>query len=251
MSNVNIDEKLKNLARLQFIDSLLDKIMVLRGSLPEEVSDLEDDLEGLVTRKLKIGEDIKKEEMEIAKLNNHIKEFAGHIEKYTEQMNNVRNDREAKALEQEITYANLEIQTSEKKIGQLQEKIEQKNLLMEESENQIKERKNDLKEKKKELEIIIKETEIEEKKLLKESDKASKVIDDRILTAYGKIRNNMRNKLAVVSTDREACGGCFAIIPPQTHLILRQKKKIIVCENCGRLLVANEYFADAEAELAN
>lgn len=250
MAKQNVEEKLKALARVQAIDSRLDKILMLRGSLPEEVADLEDDVEGLQTRKQKIEDDIKDLELEIAKRNNNIKDFASQIEKFSEQMDKVKNNREYEALSKEIDYANLEIQTSEKKIGQFKEQIEGKKELLAETEEHIKERKGDLKAKQKELEVIVKDTEIEEKKLKKESDKASKNIEDRIMTAYGKIRNNMRNGLAVVSTDRNACGGCFAVIPPQVHLIIRQKKRIVVCENCGRLLVADSFFEEVEGEMA-
>ncbi|MCB9236174.1 MAG: hypothetical protein H6581_31285 [Bacteroidia bacterium] len=236
------EELLRALATLQTIDSRRDNIVKLRGSLPEEVDDLKDDVEGFETRKARILEDIKALENEISKRNENISNFTEQIRKYQIQINEVKNNREFEALQKEIEYADLEIQTSEKKIRQFKEQIESKNLLLDETQARIDEKNKDLDAKKEELEIIVKETEIEEAKLQEESEAAGKIIEDRILGAYNRIRNNMRNGLAVVGTDRDACGGCFAIIPPQVHLELRQKKKLITCENCGRILVDHSFF---------
>ena len=241
-----IVEKLRALAKLQWVDSQLDKIIVLRGSLPEEVDDLEFEIQGLEGKKGKIEEDIAELQVEILKRNGNIKDFGAQIRKYEEQLNTVKNSREYEALTKEVEYANLEILTSEKKINQLKDQIEQKNTLLSDTQAQVDERSNDLREKQKELEIIIKETEMEEARLRDESDEASKLVDKRIHDAYGKIRRNMRNGLAIVSTDRDACGGCFAIIPPQTQLEIRQKKKLLFCENCGRMLVDQSFFAEFE-----
>lgn len=241
-----IVEKLRALAKLQYVDSQLDKIIVLRGSLPEEVDDLEFEILGLEGKKAKIDEDIQELRNEILKRKANIKDFASQIKKYEEQLNTVKNNREYEALTKEVEYANLEILTSEKKIKQLDDQIEQKNMLLSDTQAHVDERKNDLTEKQRELEIIIKETEMEEKRLAEESDDASKLVDKRIHDAYGKIRRNMRNGLAIVSTDRDACGGCFAIIPPQTQLEIRQKKKLLFCENCGRMLVDQSFFAEFE-----
>ena len=241
-----IVEKLRALAKLQYVDSQLDKIIVLRGSLPEEVDDLEFEILGLEGKKSKIDEDIQELRNEILKRKANIKDFASQIRKYEEQLNTVKNNREYEALTKEVEYANLEILTSEKKIKQLEDQIEQKNGLLADTQAHVDERKNDLTEKQRELEIIIKETEMEEKRLAEESDDASKLVDKRIHDAYGKIRRNMRNGLAIVSTDRDACGGCFAIIPPQTQLEIRQKKKLLFCENCGRMLVDQSFFAEFE-----
>lgn len=241
-----IVEKLRALAKLQWVDSQLDKIIVLRGSLPEEVDDLDFEIQGLEGKKAKIEADIAELHVEIAKRKSNIKDFGAQIRKYEEQLNTVKNNREYEALTKEVEYANLEILTSEKKIKQLEDQIEQKNVLLSDTQAQIDERSNDLAEKQKELEIIIKETEMEEARLRAESDEASKLVDKRIHDAYGKIRRNMRNGLAIVSTDRDACGGCFAIIPPQTQLEIRQKKKLLFCENCGRMLVDQSFFAEFE-----
>ena len=241
-----IVEKLRALAKLQWVDSQLDKIIVLRGSLPEEVDDLEFEIQGLDGKKGKIEEDIAELQVEILKRKSNIKDFGAQIRKYEEQLNTVKNSREYEALTKEVEYANLEILTSEKKIKQLEDQIEQKNTLLSDTQAHVDERSNDLREKQKELEIIIKETELEESRLRDESAEASKLVDKRIHDAYGKIRRNMRNGLAIVSTDRDACGGCFAIIPPQTQLEIRQKKKLLFCENCGRMLVDQSFFAEFE-----
>lgn len=245
-----IVEKLRALAKLQYVDSKLDKILTLRGSLPEEVDELEFEIQGLEGKKEKIENDIKELQNQIAGKKANIKDFGAQIKKYDEQLNSVKNNREYEALTKEIEYANLEILTSEKKIKQFEAQIEQKNVLLEDTQGQIDERLLDLNEKKKELEVIVKETEIEEDKLRESSREAEQFVDQRILTAYGKIRHNMRNGLAVVSTDREACGGCFAIIPPQMHLDIRQKKRLLICENCGRILVDQSFFTEFEEQEA-
>ncbi len=242
-----IVEKLRALAKLQYVDSKLDKIITLRGSLPEEVDELEFEIQGHVGRKTKIEEDIAGLNGDIAKRKSNIKDFAAQIKKYEEQLTTVKNNREYEALTKEVEYANLEILTSEKKIRQLEESIGVKNVLLADTQAHVDERTADLKAKKSELEVIIKETEIEEKRLAGESNEASKLVEKRILDAYGKVRRNMRNGLAIVSTDREACGGCFAIVPPQTQLEIRQKKKLLFCENCGRMLVDVSFFAEFES----
>ena len=241
-----IVEKLRALAKLQYVDSLLDKIIVLRGSLPEEVDELDFEIQGLEGKKAKIVADIEELRNEILKRKANIKDFGAQIRKYEEQLTSVKNNREYEALTKEVEYANLEILTSEKKIKQIEDQIEQKNVLLADTQGQVDGRGNDLIEKQKELEIIVKETELEEQRLREESGDASKLVDKRIFDAYGKIRRNMRNGLAIVSTDRDACGGCFAIIPPQTQLEIRQKKKLLFCENCGRMLVDQSFFAEFE-----
>jgi hypothetical protein len=241
-----IVERLRALAKLQYVDSKLDKIITLRGSLPEEVDELEFEIQGLEGKKGKIQEDIAELNNEIAKRKSNIKDFGAQIRKYEEQLNTVKNNREYDALTKEVEYANLEILTSEKKIRQLEDMIEQKNMLLQDTQLQVDERSADLKAKQSELEVIIKETEVEEQRLSGESGDAAKLVEKRIFDAYGKIRRNMRNGLAIVSTDRDACGGCFAIIPPQTQLEIRQKKKLLFCENCGRMLVDQSFFAEFE-----
>ncbi len=244
-----IAAKLRALTRLQIIDSNLDKIHRLRGSLPEEVNDLMDDLEGFETRKTRIQAEVEKLQGDILQRKSNIETFQGQIKKYTEQQNNVKNSREFDALNKEIEYSNLEILTSEKKIRQFQDQIKQKKDLIEETEIKIAEKRHNLDEKQKELEHIIQETKTEEEKLLKASEEAATQIEERVLKGYRKIRENMRNRLAVVSIDREACGGCFAVIPPQTLIELKQRIRLIHCENCGRLLVDETFFEEVNTEI--
>lgn len=244
----NVVERLKALATLQYIDSKLDKILTLRGSLPDEVDEIEFETQGLVGKLDKINGDIGGLDDEISKRKLNIKEYAAAITRYEEQLNSVKNNREYEALTKEVEYANLEILTSEKKIRQYQEQIDGKRVLAEDLQAQIDERHVELEDKKKELETIVKETEAEEKVLRTQSDGASVKVEKRILDAYGKIRRNMRNGLAVVNTDRGACGGCFAIVPAQTHLEIRQKQKLLICENCGRMIVDQSFFRELEVE---
>ena len=244
----NVVERLAALATLQHIDSKLDKILTLRGSLPDEVDEIEFEIQGLEGKMEKINGDIAGLDDEILKRKANIKDYAGAITRYEEQLNSVKNNREYEALTKEIEYANLEILTSEKKIRQFNEQIDGKRILTDDLQAQIDERNIELVEKKKELETIVKETQAEEKVLRAESDEAAVKVEERILNAYKKIRRNMRNGLAVVNTDRGACGGCFAIIPAQTHLEIRQKQKLLICENCGRMIVDHSFFRELEAK---
>lgn len=241
-----IEERLRALTKLQVLDSKLDDIHRLRGSLPEEVSDLEDDLEGLETRKRRIEDEIKQLKDDIAERKVRIQEFSGQIKKYEDQQMNVKNNREFEALRKEIEYANLEILTSEKKIRQFGEQIEQKEDLLASTTERVIAKQEELEAKKKELEVIIEETKLEEKKLLDMVGAAEERIEKRVLTGYRKVRANMRNGLAVVSTDRNACGGCFSIIPPQVHIELKQRSRMIYCENCGRILVDESFIDEAK-----
>ncbi|MDX2286516.1 MAG: C4-type zinc ribbon domain-containing protein [Bacteroidia bacterium] len=240
-----IAERLKALTLLQVLDSKLDEIHRLRGSLPEEVNDLEDDLEGMETRKHRIEEEIKKLREEIGARKAKIEEFSGQIRRYEEQQENVKNNREYEALRKEIEYANLEILTSEKKMRQYQEQIEQKEVLLAQTDEQIASKRSELDDKKRELEVIIEETLQEERRFKSEIDKYAEKIEPRYLNGYQKIRANMRNGLAVVSIDRNACGGCFSLIPPQLNIELKQRRKLIHCENCGRILVDESFFEEA------
>ncbi|MEO0899662.1 MAG: C4-type zinc ribbon domain-containing protein [Bacteroidota bacterium] len=246
MSTNPVEERLKSLTLLQVLDSKLDEIHRLRGSLPEEVSDLEDDLEGLETRKNRIQEEIDRLNQDIADRKARIQEFSAAIKKYEEQQMNVKNNREYEALRKEIEYANLEILTSEKKIKQYGDQIVQKEELHGTTSERVEEKRKELDDKKKELEVIIEETKVEEKKILSEVEKAEKKVEQRFLDGYRKVRQNMRNGLAVVMTDRAACGGCFSIIPPQVHIELKQRSRMIHCENCGRILVDESFFEEAK-----
>ena len=246
MSNNPVAKRLKAISKLQLLDSKLDEIHRLRGSLPEEVNDLEDDLQGLLTRQERNESDINRLKDDIKQREVKIEEFGTQIKKYESQQMNVKNNREYEALRKEIEYANLEILTSEKKVRQFGEQIEQKDEMLQKTLGDVEAKKEELDEKKKELEVIKEETKVEEKRLLEEIEKAESEVEDRILNGYRKIRMNMRNGLAVVSTDRDACGGCFSIIPPQVHIELRQKTRLIHCENCGRILVDESFFTELE-----
>jgi predicted nucleic acid-binding Zn-ribbon protein len=235
-------EKLKALAKLQRIDTRLDRLRSIRGGLPEEVNDLEDELEGLRTRRDRYQQEISAFQEEIRKRETVIEESRMAIARYESQLMEVKNNREYEAINKEIELAQLDIQTSERKIRQFSESIGERMARVEEVNRILAERSADLEEKKNELDQLVEETRKEEDELAKLAQAAKAHIDERLLRAYERIRNNMRNGLAVVTVDRGACGGCFAIIPPQRQCEIRQSRKLIVCENCGRILVAEELF---------
>jgi len=234
---VTIEKKLIALYSLQQIDSQVDKIRIIRGELPLEVQDLEDEIAGLETRIDNYIQETVVLEKSIVEKKNVIKDCHGLIKKYEDQQMNVRNNREYDSLTKEIEFQNLEIQLSEKRIKEFQVALEAKKEEIEQYEKVLKDRKNDLEIKKSELDDIIAETEKEESDLIKRSEENRTYIEDRLLTAYTRIRKNARNGLAVVQIERDACGGCFNKIPPQHQLDIRMHKKIIVCEYCGRILV--------------
>lgn len=238
--SLSVEEKLTALYNLQQVDSKIDKIRQIRGELPLEVQDLEDDVEGLETRIQKFTDEVNGLEDSIVERKNIMKDALAQIKKYEEQQNNVRNNREFESLNKEIEFQQLEIQLSEKKIKEFKANIEQKNEIIEVAKNELEERKKDLDAKKAELDDIIAETQKEEENLQKESKKAEGQIEDRLLIAYKRIRSNARNGLAVVTIQRDSCGGCFNKIPPQRQLDIRMRKKVIVCEHCGRILVDPE-----------
>lgn len=236
----SIEQKLKALYTLQQIDSQIDKIKIVRGELPLEVQDLEDEIAGLDTRVSNFKTEIESLNTEISDRKNAKKESQTLIKRYEEQQLNVRNNREYDSLTKEIEFQNLEIQLAEKKIEEAGARIESLNADIEEADAVLKERIVDLEAKKGELTDIVAETEKEEQDLAKQSKENEKYIETRLLTAYKRIRENARNGLAVVQIERDACGGCFNKIPPQHQLDIRMHKKIIVCEYCGRILVDNE-----------
>ncbi len=246
--DISIEEKLRALYELQSVVSEIDKIKTLRGELPLEVQDLEDDITGLKTRLANLDEEIKNLDTAINNKKIAIKESQALITKYTEQQNNVRNNREFDSLSKEIEFQNLEIQLSEKRIKEFTTEMEEKKELTSTSTKLLKERQEDLERKKKELEEITEETKIEEEKLKTKSEKIESFIEPRLLTAFKRIRKNARNGLAVVTIQRDACGGCFNKIPPQRHLDIASQKKIIVCEYCGRILVDKDINVVKEAE---
>jgi predicted nucleic acid-binding Zn-ribbon protein len=243
---ISVEERLRALYRLQLVDSEIDKIKTLRGELPLEVQDLEDEVAGLETRLNNLREEVINLEKSVQKKNNEIIEAETLIKKYEEQQKNVRNNREFDSLSKEIEYQNLEIELFNKKIKEFNSQIEEKRAIIIESETTLSERNSDLENKKAELEEIISDTQKEEEGLCNKSEKIQEVIEERLLIAYKRIRSNARNGLAVVTVQRDACGGCFNQIPPQRQLDIKSRKKIIVCEYCGRILVDNEIIKDSQ-----
>lgn len=244
--DVSIEEKLRALYTLQQIDSKIDKIRTIRGELPLEVQDLEDEIEGLDTRIAKLNEELKSMETAIADKKNQIKESQALIKKYEGQQMNVRNNREFDALSKEIEFQQLEIQLAEKRIKENTFAITQKTEVIQASVAEVEERRKDLEHKKNELNEIVEETQKEEETLAKKSQEAASKIEERLYTAYKRIRSNARNGLSVVSVERDACGGCFNKIPPQRQLDVKTHKKIIVCEHCGRILVDQEILLEGQ-----
>lgn len=234
---VSVADKLDALFELQKIDSEIDRIRTIRGELPLEVSDLEDELEGLETRINKIQEELKELETEILDRKNACKDAEVAIAKYKEQQNNVRNNREYESLSKEIEFQDLEIKLHDKKSKEAKFKIDSKKELLTEAKERFDMRSADLKVKKAELDEIVGETQKEEDELIKKSNEAKKKIDERLVFAYNRLRSNAKNGLAVVPVDRHSCGGCFNKIPPQRQLDIQSKKKVIVCEHCGRILM--------------
>lgn len=231
-----VSQKLDSLKKLQSIDSQLDEIKKVRGALPEEVSDLEDEIVGYETRVEKFNTELSELEGNISDHKTQIKNSESLIKKYEEQQMNVRNNREYDAITKEMELQHLEIQISEKRIKEAYAKIEIKKEEIEKTQGELSERQKDLVTKKSELEVLTKESQAEEKKLLGEREKSSKNIEARLLISYTKLRDNARNGLAVVPVDRGACGGCFNVVPPQRQADIRDSKKITVCEHCGRIL---------------
>jgi hypothetical protein len=243
---MTVAEKLKALYDLQLVDTAIDKIRILRGELPLEVQDLEDEIEGLQTRVSKYDDDIATLEKSINGKKQEIAKAQELIKKYEEQQNNVRNNREYDSLSKEIEFQTLEIELSEKRIREFAGQIDEKKVVIAESTEVLDGRKLDLENKKKELDDIIDETKKEEGVMEKKSAELEGIIEDRLITAYKKIRANARNGLAVVPVERDACGGCFNKIPPQRQLDIASKKKIIVCEYCGRILVDSRDTEDSK-----
>jgi uncharacterized protein len=234
---VSIEKRLFALFNLQQIDSQIDKIRIIRGELPLEVEDLEDEIIGLETRTENYIQEIETLEKSIHEKEFSIKDCQVLIKRYEEQQMNVRNNREYDSLTKEIEFQNLEIQLSEKRIREFNLLLSSKKEEIESAQTVLNERRNDLEIKRAELSDIVTETEKEEQSLMKKSEENQRFIEERLLTAYKRIRKNARNGLAVVTVERDACGGCYSAIPPQRQLDIRMHKKIIVCEYCGRILV--------------
>ena len=245
-TEITIEEKLRALYSLQLVDSEVDKIRTLRGELPLEVQDLEDEVAGLETRIGNLKSEVTELEKAVVGKNNEITASQALIKKYEEQQNNVRNNREYDSLSKEIEFQTLEIELCNKKIREFTAQVSEKKEVMAEAQTSLEERKHDLESKKSELEDITRDTQKEEETLADRSSELQTKIEDRLLTAYKRIRSNARNGLAVVPVKRDACGGCFNQIPPQRQLDIRSRKKIIVCEYCGRILVDDEIVGESK-----
>ena len=243
MQDLTIEEKLQNLYELQRIDTEIDKIKTLRGELPLEVQDLEDEIAGLETRIENFKTELSELDKTTAQRKQDIKKAEDAIKKYSEQLDNVRNNREYDALSKEVEFQKLEIELQDKRIRESQKNKTEKEDLMAEATKRYEDKVADLEAKKSELNDIIQETHKDEESLTAKSEQLAATIDERLVTAYRRIRANARNGLAVVTVDRDACGGCFNKIPPQRQLDIRSRKKIIVCEYCGRILI-DKYICD-------
>ena len=239
-ADLSIEDKLKNLYQLQTMLSEIDKIKTLRGELPLEVQDLEDEIEGLTTRIEKIQEEIAALQRDNAGRRITIQNNLANIERYNTQLTNVRNNREYENLTKEIEYLELDNQLNEKKIRENNDMMERKSEEIRRCSDTVTERRTDLDIKKSELDEIISETRAEEEKLRERSKSLEATIEPRLLSAFKRIRKNSRNGLGIVYVQRDACGGCFNKIPPQRQLDIRMRKKIIVCEYCGRIMIDPE-----------
>jgi predicted nucleic acid-binding Zn-ribbon protein len=245
-----VEQKLKALYELQTIHTKIDKIRQIRGELPMEVADLEDDVAGLETRIQKIKAELDDLEDDIVTRKNLIKDSQANIKKYETQLNEVKNNREYDAISKEIEIQGLDIQVSEKKIREFGFEITSKTQIYEKALADLDARKSDLTAKQDELGTITAETEKEENELTTQADKATKGIDERLLVAYNRLRQNAKNGLAVVTIQRDSCSGCFNQIPPQRQSDIRQRKKVIVCEHCGRILIDEQMALEAETATA-
>jgi predicted nucleic acid-binding Zn-ribbon protein len=239
-TEISIEKKLIALFTLQQNDSKIDRIKIVRGELPLEVEDLEDEVAGLETRIDNYIQEIELLEKQVSDKTLAIKESQGLIKRYEEQQNNVRNNREYDALTKEVEFQSLEIQLAEKRIREFTAQLTMSKEEIENAQHELSDRHNDLEAKRSELTDIVAETELEEKELIHKSEQQQRLIEERLLIAYKRIRKNARNGLAVVPVERDACGGCFSYIPPQRQLDIKLHKKIIVCEFCGRILVDKE-----------
>ena len=235
-----VEEKLYTLYQLQTIMTDIDKIKTLRGELPLEVQDLEDEIAGLETRLQNYHADIEDIKVDIADQKHRITECKSLIDRYTAQLDNVRNNREFDNLSKEIEYQGLEVEFSEKKIKEFTEEIRNREREINELKQVLEGRRADLQQKESEVDRIIAETKQDEEKLRERAKKLEVTIEPRLLTAFKRIRKGARNGLAVVTVQRGACGGCFNKIPPQKQLDIKLRKKIIVCEYCGRIMIDPE-----------
>jgi predicted nucleic acid-binding Zn-ribbon protein len=240
VKDYSVEEKLSSLVKLQKIDSKLDGIQILKGELPIEVSDLEDEIAGLNARQNRIEEEMNGILEFIESKKTIIKDAQDLVKKYEKQSDSVKNNREFEAINKEIEMQTLEVKLAEKHIKDATEEIAEKSKQLELAKKAVATKEANLKGKKGELEKIIAETDKEEKHYNKLAAAARAQVEERLLVSYDRIRKNYRNGLAVVPVERDSCGGCFNAIPPQKQSEIKQRKKIIVCENCGRILVDDE-----------
>lgn len=245
-----VEETLRELYDLQLIDSKIDEIKILKGALPIEVSDLEDEIEGLNKRVEKLSDQVSEIDTRIGNHKENIKTSETLIARYNKQLDEVKNNREYEALTKEIELQNLEIQLSEKRIKEATEEKEVKAESLSGTKDKLKAKNKDLDQKKEELEQIIVKTDKEEKKLVNKSNKQRALVEERLLKSYDKIRSAYRNGLAVVTHRRGSCGGCFNRIPPQLQIEIGMRKEILACEHCGRVLVDHEIAGILEEETA-
>tara|TARA_R110000850_G_scaffold16697_6_gene51836 strand:+ start:28869 stop:29648 length:780 start_codon:yes stop_codon:yes gene_type:complete len=248
-TEATVEEKLRALYDLQLIDSRIDEIRNLRGELPLEVRDLEDEIAGLTTRIDKLKADLQATEDSIKEKKNQIEESKGLIKKYTSQQDNVRNNREYNSLSKEIEFQELEIQLAEKHIKELKAQMEHKNDVIEQSQERLTDRENHLAHKKSELDDILGETEKEENALAKEAEKFKTQLEERLVKAYDRIRRNVKNGQAVVTIERGASGGSFFSIPPQVQVEIASRKKIMTDEHSGRILVDSELAEEEKVKM--
>ena len=244
--DASVEGKLKSLYQLQLIDSKIDRLRTIRGELPLEVSDLEDTVAGLETRLTNVTEEVAELENSLNEKKQAIKDFQANIKKYEAQQGKVRNNREYDAISKEIEIQGLDIQVSEKKIREYGFEISSKTQIYEKALADLEGRRADLDVKKEELGTITSETEKDENDLNTQAETAKQNIEERLLTAYSRLRGNAKNGLAVVTIQRDSCSGCFNQIPPQRQSDIRQRKKIIVCEHCGRILIDEQMALEAE-----
>ncbi len=248
MNEASVEDKLEALYSLQIIDSQIDKINFIKGELPMEVQDMEDEMAGLMTRKGNLDAELAEVEEGIADRQRIKEETKLLIQKLEKQQNSVKNNREFESISKEIELAKLEIELCEKKLKDFTEKKTSFKSRCDEVDSAIAGKEDELKIKQEELKVIESETDTELAKLKKESEEAKSLVDERLLSGYNRIRKTYRNGLAIVTIDRDSCGGCYAKIPPQKQLEIKQRKKVLVCENCGRIFV---YSKEKEIEDLN
>lgn len=243
---ISVAKKLDALLKVQELDSKLDSIKKILGDLPEEVQDLEDDIIGFETKTKRLKAEKKAFEQAIVESKNNIKDHKKLIKKYDSQQMNVRNNREFEAVTREIENQELDIKLDEKLIRETDLKIQRKESEITRANEELDSVKEDLKGKQEELKLIAGESEEDKARLMKDRDKKTKNIDENLYKAYTRIRSNARNGLAVVKVSRNACGGCFHEVPPQRQVDIRERKKVIVCEHCGRIFADAEIFVEPE-----